>query len=109
MPSDAVGSQRLERQLRIDYADRPDRIRAENGLEKLFPLLNSALHTDCVLDWWMSPSERVGLIFLLEQLRPKVAIEIGTKNGGSLQALMRFSEWVYSIDIDPEIPTRLEG
>jgi Methyltransferase domain len=57
----------------------------------------------------MSASEKVGLIFLLEQLRPKVAIEIGTKNGGSLQALARFSEQVYSIDVDPEIPTRLAG
>jgi hypothetical protein len=108
--TDPVGasSQRFRGQLRIDYADSPDRNRAGNGLE-LFPLLNQALHTDSILDWWMSPSEKVGLIFLLEQLRPKVAIEIGTKNGGSLQALARFSEQVYSIDIDPEIPTRLAG
>lgn len=57
----------------------------------------------------MSPPEKVALIFLLEHLRPKVAIEIGTRYGGSLQVLSQFCHRVYSIDVDPDIPRRLEG
>jgi hypothetical protein len=38
-----------------------------------------------------------------------VSIEIGTKYGGSLQVLSQFSDKVYSIDIDPDIPRRLKG
>ena len=38
-----------------------------------------------------------------------MAIEIGTRFGGTLQVLARFCERVYSLDIDPEVPRRLEG
>jgi hypothetical protein len=55
----------------------------------------------------MSPSEKVALIFLLEHLRPRVAIEIGARYGGSLQVLSKFCDRVYSIDIDPDVPRRL--
>ena len=37
--------------------------------------------------WMMSPAEQAALVFFLEHLRPKVAIEIGTRFGGSLQIL----------------------
>jgi len=57
----------------------------------------------------MSPSEQVAMVFLLEHLRPKVAIEIGTRFGGSLQVLAQFCDRVYSIDIDPDVPKRLAG
>src|SRR6476646_7078524 len=92
----------------IDFHNSPDPERAGYGLRS-FPLLNDALNIDSLLDWLMSPSERVALIFLLEHLRPKVAIEIGTKNGGSLQVLSKFCNRVYAIDIDSEVPKRLEG
>ncbi len=42
-------------------------------------------------------------------MRPKIAIEIGTRFGGSLQILARYCEKVYSLDIDPDVPRRLEG
>jgi cephalosporin hydroxylase len=57
----------------------------------------------------MSPAEQVAMLFLLEHLRPKVAIEIGTRFGGSLQVLAKNCERVCSLDIDPEVPRRLEG
>jgi Methyltransferase domain len=60
-------------------------------------------------DWLMCAAERMAMICLLEHLRPKVAVEIGTRFGGSLQVLARFCERVYSLDIDPEVPRRLEG
>jgi Cephalosporin hydroxylase len=97
-----------ERGLITHYDDSSDRDKAGNGLES-FPLINQALCTEDLVDWWMSPSERIALIFILEHLRPKVAIEIGTKNGGSLQVLSHFCERVYSIDIDPDVEQRLQG
>jgi hypothetical protein len=97
-----------EGELKIDYEDSPNRDEAGNGLT-LFPLINRALRTNNLLDWMMSPSEKVALIFLLEHLRPKVAIEIGTRYGGSLQVMAQFSDKVYAIDVDPDIPRRLEG
>ena len=108
MSTYALPDQYFERGLRTHYSDSSDRDRVGNGLES-FPLINQALCIDDLLDWWMSPSERVGLIFVLEHLRPKVAIEIGTKNGGSLQVLSHFCDRVYSIDIDPDVPQRLQG
>lgn len=57
----------------------------------------------------MSPSEQAAMILLLQNLKPSVAIEIGTKLGGSLQVLARFSKKVYSLEIDPEVERRLAG
>jgi hypothetical protein len=108
MSAFALPDQEIERELRTHYSDSSDQDRAGTGLES-FPLINQALFTKDLLDWWMSPSERVGLMFVLEHLRPKVAIEIGTKNGGSLQALSHFCDRVYSIEIDPDVPHRLQG
>jgi len=108
MSAYAPPDQYLERWLISHYNDSSDPDRAGTGLES-FPLINQALSTEDLLDWWMQPSERVGLIFVLEHLRPKVAIEIGTKNGGSLQVLSYFCNRVYSIDIDPDVPQRLQG
>jgi hypothetical protein len=95
-------------ELTIRYDDDPDQEQAGQGLQS-FPLMNAALRTRTLEYWMMSPSEQVAMVFLLEHLRPKVAIEIGTRFGGSLQALAQFCDRVYSIDIDPDVPKRLAG
>jgi hypothetical protein len=108
MATNIVKDYHCEGELKIDYDDSPDRDRAGNGLE-LFPLINQSLGVNKLLDWQMSPSEKVALIFLLQHLKPKVAIEIGTGFGGSLQVLAQFCDRVYSIDVDPDVPSRLAG
>jgi hypothetical protein len=72
-------------------------------------LLGEFFQTDPALDWQMSPSERVMVTYLIEHLRPRAAIEIGTRFGGSLQVLARHCLRVYSLDIDPEVKERLKG
>src|SRR5262249_51569248 len=57
--------------------------------------------------WMMEYQERLALIALLEPLRPRVALEVGTHRGGSLAVLRAFAEKVYSLDIDPTCGTRL--
>jgi hypothetical protein len=59
--------------------------------------------------WAMSPAEQVGLTYLLERRKPGVAIEIGTRFGGSLQVIARLAKKVYSLDIDPGVRERLAG
>src|SRR5690348_11640996 len=73
------------------------------------PMVCEALGVEGKLDWRRTPAEQVGMLYLLGQLRPRVAIEIGTRFGGSLQVLSRFAEKVYSLDIDPAVTKRLEG
>ncbi len=51
----------------------------------------------------------MSLIYFLQNLKPKIAIEIGTHLGGSLQVLSHFSSKVYSLDIDPKVPQQLAG
>lgn len=57
----------------------------------------------------MTNSEKVALLHLLKEIKPSVAIEIGTKQGGSLQLISDFSEKVYSLDIDPSVETLLKS
>ena len=73
------------------------------------PMLDQLLRSDHPLAWQMNPAEQAMLIYLLERLRPKIAIEIGTRFGGSLQVIAQYSERVYSLDIDPEVTERLKG
>jgi hypothetical protein len=94
--------------IHIFYADDPDPERAGQGLATA-PFIQKTLGREALFDWLMLPAEQVGLLFLLEHLRPKVAIEIGTRLGGSLQVLSHFSGKVYSLDIDQEVPIRLRG
>jgi hypothetical protein len=94
--------------LKVIYADDADPEKAGQGLQ-CFPLIKKAAGSASLDYWMMQPSEQIGLLFLLDQLRPKVAIEIGTRFGGSLQILARYCEKVYSLDIDPDVPRRLEG
>ena len=103
-----AAAQPFDCQIKINYDDDPDRERAGQGLQ-LFPLTYQALSVENLESWEMAPGEQAALVFLLQNLRPKVAIEIGTRFGGSLQVLAQFCERVYSIDIDPEVPKRLAG
>src|SRR6478735_4078662 len=94
--------------LLIAYDDDPDPERAGQGLIT-FPLIKGDLGDHDMQYWMMTPAEQVAILYLLERLRPPVAIEIGTRMGGSLQAISRYSKKVYAIDIDPEVPKRLHG
>ncbi|WP_296381340.1 class I SAM-dependent methyltransferase [Winogradskyella sp.] len=53
------------------------------------------------IPWSMSRAEQATLIRVLQTIKPKVAIEIGTYNGGSLQVISEFSDKVYAIDLTP--------
>ncbi len=52
-------------------------------------------------NWQMSFGERAGLEGILSQLRPKLAIEIGTAEGGSLARIAAHSDEVHSFDLVP--------
>lgn len=68
---------------------------------------HEALGFDPSIDWQMEPSEQMTLVALLSQLCPEVAIEIGSRDGGSMQVLSRFSKRLISLDVDPSCPARL--
>jgi hypothetical protein len=51
-------------------------------------------------DWQMSFGERAALEGILCQLRPRLAVEIGTAAGGSLRRLARHSQLVHSFDLE---------
>ena len=61
------------------------------------------LEEEYPLEWHMSRNERYAFIKLLEKIKPKVSIEIGCFKGGSLQVLSKFSQKVYTVDIDPNV------
>ena len=100
--------QSLDDELKVFYANDPDPEKAGQGLA-FAPLIFQVLAADRSLYWMMSPAEQMAMVYLLEHVRPKVAIEIGTRFGGSLQVLARYCDRVYSLDIDPKVPERLEG
>jgi hypothetical protein len=50
-------------------------------------------------DWQMSFAERAALEGILSQLRPRVAVEVGSAAGGSLRRLARHSARVHSFDL----------
>ncbi len=87
------------------FSDDTDLDRAGQGLANA-PLLGSVLGSERK-SWLMSPAEQMAMIYLLEFSRPEIAIEIGTRFGGSLQVLAKYAEKVYSLDIDPEVPVRM--
>ena len=66
------------------------------------------IEKDYSLDWSMTRNERYCLIQLLKKIKPKITIEVGTYNGGSLQVLSENSEKVYAIDIDIKVKERLQ-
>jgi len=51
----------------------------------------------------MVNAEKMALFNLLNDIKPFIAIEIGTKKGGSLQLIAAMSQTVYSLDIDPKV------
>ena len=64
------------------------------------------VYSNCLPEWSMEHSERMGLMGILHKLRPQVAIEIGTYKCGSLSLISQYSQYVFSIDIDESIPSR---
>jgi 2-polyprenyl-3-methyl-5-hydroxy-6-metoxy-1,4-benzoquinol methylase len=52
-------------------------------------------------EWQMSYGERAALEGILAQQRPRLAVEIGTANGGSLARIASYSEEVHSFDLVP--------
>ena len=66
------------------------------------------LYPNCLLEGWqMTDSERMAMNGLLARHQPKCSVEIGTYYGGSLSLLAQYSDMVFSIDIDPEVPLRV--
>jgi hypothetical protein len=59
-------------------------------------------------NWYMSFGERAAVVGVLASLRPKVAVEIGSADGGSLRPAALYSETVHSFDLqtpsDPSDP-----
>lgn len=52
-------------------------------------------------DWQMSLGDRAALEGLLAQCRPRLAVEIGTAQGGSLKRVAAYSEEVHGLDLEP--------
>jgi hypothetical protein len=55
------------------------------------------------LHWQMHHCERLLLISLLQHIKPRLSIEIGTYKCGSLQAIAEHSEKVISVDVNPDL------
>lgn len=53
--------------------------------------------------WQMAYGERMALEGILSQLRPALAIEVGTAEGGSLRRIAAHSREVHAFDISPEV------
>jgi hypothetical protein len=66
------------------------------------------LFDDLPLHWQMTRWEKFGFASILEVAKPKLAIEIGTYKGGSLQVISKYADRVYSIDTDPSLRSRLQ-
>ncbi len=54
----------------------------------------------------MSFGERAAMVGVLEALRPRAAVEVGTYEGGSLRVLAKYSERVHTIDLFDLVPDR---
>jgi hypothetical protein len=65
------------------------------------------LFDDLPLHWQMTRWEKYGFASLLEAAKPKVALEIGTYKGGSLQVIAQHAGKVYSLDLDASLGARL--
>jgi hypothetical protein len=57
----------------------------------------------------MAPGEQSAMLFILEHLRSKLSIEIGAFLGGNLQAIAKYSDRVYSTDVDAGVSKLLNG
>lgn len=79
---------------------------APNG-DRAATMYTHAIGLDPQIEWQMQPGEQTALVALLAGLRPKVALEIGSRYGGSMQVLHRHADRVISLDIDPTCRERL--
>ncbi len=72
-------------------------------MSTLYPTSDSAnlISKQFPIPWSMTRAEQATLIQLLQTIKPKFGLEIGTYNGGSLQVISNYSEYVYAIDISP--------
>jgi hypothetical protein len=66
-------------------------------------------HFDSADPWQMSFGERTAMIGLLHALAPKLSVEIGTAQGGSLRRIAAVSEEVHSFDLVEPQPHVIEG
>jgi len=78
-------------------------------MKKIVTTSDLTLEPGFDLLWQALPAERFAMLYLLNRLQPKLALEIGTYKGGSLQVLSRYSKKVISIDIDASVAGRLKG
>ena len=60
------------------------------------------------LPWDMSRVERMAFQHLLGNLQPSIALEVGTGDGGSLQAIMQYADEAISIDVNMDTQTNLQ-
>ena len=58
--------------------------------------------------WQMTRVERLGLRHLLQTIKPRLALEIGTDKGGSLEAILQYAERAISIDINAQNQSLLQ-
>src|SRR5689334_24261091 len=57
--------------------------------------------------WQMSPGERAAVEGILGEVRPSLAIEVGTAEGAGLRRIAALAEEVHSFDLEPpslEVP-----
>lgn len=70
-------------------------------------MLDNLLYPNVLIEkWQMLCPERIGLTGLLARIRPRYALEVGVYYGGSLSLIAEFSQRVWALDIDPEVPAR---
>lgn len=80
---------------------------ARSRYTRLPKCLNELLFGEYIEDWLMTQQERMAVINLLDKIKPECSIEIGTMHGGSLSAISKFSQKVYSLDCDPSSKEKL--
>lgn len=69
------------------------------------PLENAPVGLMRSPDWQMSFGERAALEGLLSQLRPHLAVEVGSAAGGSLRRIAHHSERVHTFDLVRPAPS----
>ena len=54
-------------------------------------------------EWQMALGERAAIAGVLAHVRPRLAVELGTAQGGSLRTIAEWSEEVHSFDFAPTV------
>lgn len=55
------------------------------------------------VEWQMALGERVAVEGLLSQIRPRLSLEIGTAQGGTLERIAAYSDEVHTFDLTHEV------